>query len=144
MTVTHPEVTRLFMTIPEAVQLILLAASIGKGGETFVLDMGKPIRILDLAKALIRLSGLSPGRDIEIVFTGLRPGERLFEKLVNDHEKVWKTSHPKLLMAVSEGSERRAREEIIQHVALMESAIGADLAAKVCEPAKRLLAQARG
>ena len=144
VTVTHPEVTRLFMTIPEAVQLILLAASIGKGGETFVLDMGKPIRILDLAKALIRLSGLSPGRDIEIVFTGLRPGERLFEKLVNDHEKVWKTSHPKLLMAVSEGSERRAREEILQHVALMESAIGADLAAKVCEPAKRPLAQARG
>ena len=122
ITVTHPEVTRLFMTIPEAVQLILLAATMGEGGEIFVLDMGKPIRILDLAKALIRFYGLTPGRDIEIVFTGLRPGERLFEKLVNDHENVWKTPHPKLLKAVSEGSKRRAREEMSELVAVMTSA----------------------
>ncbi len=126
VTVTHEEVTRLFMTIPEAVQLILMAAPMGKGGETFVLDMGKPIRILDLAKALIRFYGLTPGEDIDIVFTGLRPGERLFEKLVNDHEKVWKTTHPKILMAVSEGSKRRAREEITELMASIEVGMNGD------------------
>jgi FlaA1/EpsC-like NDP-sugar epimerase/lipopolysaccharide/colanic/teichoic acid biosynthesis glycosyltransferase len=131
ITVTHPEVTRLFMTIPEAVQLILLSATMGEGGEIFVLDMGKPIRILDLAKALIRFYGLTPGRDIEIVFTGLRPGERLFEKLVNDHENVWKTFHPKLLRAVSEGSKRRAFEEMSELVEVMASA-DAELAS-LCE-----------
>jgi FlaA1/EpsC-like NDP-sugar epimerase len=132
VTVTHPDVTRLFMTIPEAVQLILQAAPMSKGGETFVLDMGHPIRILDLAKALIRLYGLTPGQDIEIVFTGLRAGERLFEKLVNDHEKVWKTSHPKILMAVSEGSKGRAQEEIQELVSALEAAPGG------CAPAKLL------
>ncbi|HLQ66939.1 MAG TPA: polysaccharide biosynthesis protein [Candidatus Limnocylindrales bacterium] len=132
VTVTHPDVTRLFMTIPEAVQLILQAAPMSKGGETFVLDMGHPIRILDLAKALIRLYGLTPGQDIEIVFTGLRAGERLFEKLVNDHEKVWKTSHPKILMAVSEGSKGRAQEEILELVSALEAAPGG------CAPAKLL------
>jgi FlaA1/EpsC-like NDP-sugar epimerase len=134
ITVTHPEVTRLFMTIPEAVQLILLAATVGEGGEIFVLDMGKPIRILDLAKALIRFYGLTPGRDIEIVFTGLRPGERLFEKLVNDHENVWKTFHPKLLRAVTEGSKRRASEEMSELVHVMASA-DAELA-HLCEAIK--------
>jgi FlaA1/EpsC-like NDP-sugar epimerase len=101
VTVTHAEVTRLFMTVPEAVQLILQAASMGRGGEVFVLDMGRPIRIVDLAKALIRMYGLTPGKDIEIAITGLRPGERLFEKLLNDHETVWKSAHPKILRAVS-------------------------------------------
>jgi FlaA1/EpsC-like NDP-sugar epimerase/lipopolysaccharide/colanic/teichoic acid biosynthesis glycosyltransferase len=123
ITVTHPEVTRLFMTIPEAVQLILLAATMGEGGEIFVLDMGKPIRILDLAKALIRFYGLTPGKDIEIVFTGLRPGERLFEKLVNDHERIWKTAHPKLLKAVSEGSKRRCLEEIGELMTSIEAGV---------------------
>jgi len=110
--VTHPEVTRLFMTVPEAVQLILHAASIGGGGEVFVLDMGKPIRIVDMAKALIRLYGLTPGKDIRIEFTGLRPGERLFEKLLNDHETVWKTAHPRILRAVSQRDEGDARGEL--------------------------------
>src|SRR5438445_6607924 len=105
VTVTHPEVTRLFMTVPEAVQLILHAANMGQGGEVFVLDMGKPIRIVDMAKALIRLYGLTPGKDIRIEFTGLRPGERLFEKLLNDDETVWKTAHPRILRAVSQGDE---------------------------------------
>ena len=112
VTVTHPEVTRLFMTVPEAVQLILHAASIGRGGEVFVLDMGKPIRIVDMAKALIRLYGLTPGKDIRIEFTGLRPGERLFEKLLNDDETVWKTAHPRILRAVSQGDEGDARGEL--------------------------------
>ena len=101
VTVTHPEVARLFMTVPEAVQLILLAETVGKGGEVFVLQMGRPIRILDMARALIRRYAPAQGKQIEIVFTGLRPGERLFEKLFNDYETVWKTPEPKLLMAIS-------------------------------------------
>ena len=112
VTVTHADVTRLFMTVPEAVQLILQAASMGHGGEVFVLDMGKPVRILDLAKALIRLYGLTPGKDIEIRITGLRPGERLFEKLLNDQETVWKSEHPKILRAVSRGALSTKQDEL--------------------------------
>ncbi len=100
ITVTHPEVARWFMTVPEAVQLILEAVTIGRGGEVFVLDMGKPVKIVDLARSVIRQYGLRPGKDIPIVFTGLRPGERLFEKLFNDRERVLKTAHPRILMAV--------------------------------------------
>jgi FlaA1/EpsC-like NDP-sugar epimerase/lipopolysaccharide/colanic/teichoic acid biosynthesis glycosyltransferase len=100
ITVTHPDITRWFMTVPEAVHLILESVTIGDGGEVFVLDMGKPVRILDLARSLIRQYGLEPERDIPIVYTGLRPGERLFEKLFNDHETVCKTAHPRILMAV--------------------------------------------
>ena len=124
VTVTHPEVTRLFMTVPEAVQLILHAASLGNGGEVFVLDMGKPIRIVDMAKALIGLYGLTPGKDIEIQFTGLRPGERLFEKLLNDNETVWKSGHPKILRAVSQGDDRDVREEMARLLCVSEQRIG--------------------
>jgi len=99
VTVTHANVTRWFMTIPEAVQLILETARIGRGGETFILDMGRPVRILDLARSLIRQHGREPGQDVPIVFTGLRPGERLFEKLTNDDETVWRTAHPRILAA---------------------------------------------
>ncbi|MBO5364801.1 MAG: polysaccharide biosynthesis protein, partial [Clostridia bacterium] len=96
LTVTHPEITRFFMTIPEAAQLVLQAATFAKGGEIFVLDMGKPVRIYDLAKNLIRLSGLRLGRDIDIVFTGLRPGEKLYEELLMDEEGLQKTAHNKI------------------------------------------------
>ncbi|TMQ73720.1 MAG: polysaccharide biosynthesis protein [Candidatus Eisenbacteria bacterium] len=99
VTVTHPDATRWFMTVPEAVKLILTASGIGRGGEVFVLDMGKPVRILDLARALIRQYGLRPERDVPIVFTGLRPGERVYERLFGECEVIQKTSHPRILMA---------------------------------------------
>ena len=101
VTVTHPEITRYFMTIPEAVSLILQAGAMGKGGEIFVLDMGDPVRIQDLAQQMIRLSGLEPGRDIEIVYTGLRPGEKLFEEILHESEGLQSTGHEKLLLARS-------------------------------------------
>jgi FlaA1/EpsC-like NDP-sugar epimerase len=101
VTVTHPEITRYFMTIPEAAQLILQAGSMGKGGEIFVLDMGEPVKITYLAEQLIRLSGKKPGEDIEIVYTGLRPGEKLYEELFHESEKLAGTSHPKILLANS-------------------------------------------
>ncbi len=96
VTVTHPEVIRYFMTIPEASQLVIQAGCIGRGGEIFVLDMGEPVKILDLAEELISLSGLTPYQDIEIVFTGLRPGEKLFEELLAAGEGIKPTRHAKI------------------------------------------------
>jgi FlaA1/EpsC-like NDP-sugar epimerase len=98
ITVTHPEMRRFFMTIPEASQLVLQAGAMGKGGEIFVLDMGEPVRIVELAEDMIRLSGLSPA-DIEIRFTGTRPGEKLYEELYFDDEQTLSTPHPKLRVA---------------------------------------------
>jgi FlaA1/EpsC-like NDP-sugar epimerase len=98
VTVTHPEITRYFMTIAEAGQLILQAGVLGKGGEVFVLDMGEPVRISYLAEQLIRLAGKEPGRDIEIVYTGLRPGEKLFEELFHAHESYVRTAHEKIYL----------------------------------------------
>ncbi|MEX2481910.1 MAG: nucleoside-diphosphate sugar epimerase/dehydratase [Gammaproteobacteria bacterium] len=99
VTVTHPEATRYFMTIPEACQLILQAAAVGRGGEIFVLDMGEPVNITYLAEQLIRLSGRVPGRDIAVVYTGLRPGEKLAEELFHADEGLAPTGHEKLLLA---------------------------------------------
>jgi len=101
VTVTHPDMTRYFMTIPEAVSLILQAGAMGKGGEIFVLDMGEPIRIVDLAEQMIRLSGYEPGVDIAIQFTGLRPGEKMYEELFHDAEPLQPTSHAKIMLAHS-------------------------------------------
>lgn len=98
LTVTHPEITRYFMSIPEAAQLVMQAGCMGKGGEIFVLDMGDPVKIVDLAKDMIRLSGLSEG-DIKIEFTGLRPGEKLYEELLANDENTLPTPHPKLRIA---------------------------------------------
>jgi FlaA1/EpsC-like NDP-sugar epimerase len=99
VTVTHPEITRYFMTIPEACRLVLEAGTMGKGGEVFIFDMGKPIKILDLAKKMVFLSGLDFTKDIEIVFTGLREGEKLYEELLNDKENTIPTHHEKILKA---------------------------------------------
>lgn len=99
VTVTDPEVSRYFMTIPEACQLVLEASAMGKGGEVFIFDMGKSIKIADLAKNMIRLAGLIPGKDIEIKFTGLRPGEKLYEELLTKEENSKPTYHPKIMIA---------------------------------------------
>lgn len=99
VTVTHPEVTRYFMTIPEACQLVLEAGTMGKGGEIFIFDMGSAIKIADLAKKMIYLSGFEPGRDIEIVYTGLREGEKLYEELLNNYEDTLPTHHKKIMIA---------------------------------------------
>ncbi len=99
VTVTHPEISRYFMTIPEACQLILQAAALGQGGEIFALDMGEPVRIRYLAEQMIRLAGKVPDRDIEIVYTGLRPGEKLFEELFHEQEDYSNTAHRKIFLA---------------------------------------------
>ncbi|NOQ24753.1 MAG: NAD-dependent epimerase/dehydratase family protein [Bacteroidales bacterium] len=99
ITVTHPEITRYFMTIPEACQLVLEAGAISKGKEIFIFDMGKSVKILDLAKKMIKLSGLTIGRDIQIKYTGLRPGEKLYEELLNDLENTIPTYHSKIMIA---------------------------------------------
>jgi FlaA1/EpsC-like NDP-sugar epimerase len=95
--VTHPDMTRYFMTIPEAVSLIVQAGSIGRSGQVFVLDMGEPVSILELARQMIRLSGKEPDRDVAIEFIGVRPGEKLHEELWGDGESVGQTPHPKIL-----------------------------------------------
>ncbi|MCM0755424.1 polysaccharide biosynthesis protein [Desulfovibrio aminophilus] len=118
VTVTHPEAARYFMSITEAAQLILQAGAMGRGGEVFVLDMGVPVRIADMARDLIRLSGKEPDRDVRIVFTGLRPGEKLSEELITEGEGILRTEHEKILVLgsappdpgfVARGVERLAR-----------------------------------
>jgi len=98
VTVTHPEVTRYFMSIAEAAQLILQAGAMGEGGEIFILDMGKPVRIVDMARDLIRLHGFEPDQDIPIQFVGLRPGEKLREELITQGEGIVATAHEKILV----------------------------------------------
>ena len=103
VTITHPDMKRYFMTIPEAALLVLEAGAMGQGGEIFVLDMGQPVRVLDMAKRLIELAGHGPEQEIEIVFTGLRPGEKLFEELETSDEAIAKTRHPKVFIGKIQG-----------------------------------------
>lgn len=117
VTVTDPGMTRYFMTIPEAAQLILQASSVGKGGEIFVLDMGEPVNIKYLAEQLILLSGKKPGEDIEIIYTGLRPGEKMHEELFQEDEELIPTSHPKLMLARSRALEIALVEQAIDEMA---------------------------
>ncbi|HVT40281.1 MAG TPA: nucleoside-diphosphate sugar epimerase/dehydratase [Gemmatimonadaceae bacterium] len=120
ITITHPEMRRYFMTIPEAVQLLLQAGALGSGGELFILDMGAPVKITDLARDLIRLSGLEEDVDIEIVFTGMRPGEKLYEEVLFGGENVIPTNHPKVLRFAGQSVERPLTEDID---ALIRSAV---------------------
>lgn len=122
ITVTHRDMTRYFMTIPEASQLVLQAGALGEGGEIFILDMGEPIKILDLAEDMIRLSGLTPYEDVDIVFTGIRPGEKLFEELEISGEKLLKTKHPKIYIGkIAE----HPQEEVIQMLNSLARAVEA-------------------
>jgi FlaA1/EpsC-like NDP-sugar epimerase len=116
VTVTHPEITRYFMTIPEACQLILQAMTLGRGGEIFALDMGEPVRIRYLAEQMILLAGKQPGRDVQIVYSGLRPGEKLFEELFHAQESYARTSHPKIWLAQTRPLSRSALEAALNQV----------------------------
>jgi FlaA1/EpsC-like NDP-sugar epimerase len=130
VTVTHPEITRFFMTIPEASQLVLQASSMGRGGEIFILDMGKPVRIADLARDLIRLYGYGEDQ-IRIEFTGLRPGEKLYEELLADDETTTRTPHPKLRIArareVDDGLLDELLPWLMQHRVLSDDEVRRDL-----------------
>ncbi len=120
VTLTHKDITRFFMTIPEAVRLVLQSYSYAKGGEIFILDMGKPVKIYDLAVNLIRLSGLRPNEDIKIKVTGLRPGEKLYEELLMDEEGLKKTAHSKIFIGQPTFSDYDTLKEDLK---LLENAI---------------------
>ena len=128
VTVTHKDVTRYFMTIPEAVGLVLQAGALGLGGEIFVLDMGEPVRIADMARQMIELSGYRPDEDIEIQYTGLRPGEKMFEELSHHREKLEDTGHPKIFRFVSKPPSLEVVERFFVEVGpLLHTADGAEI-----------------
>jgi FlaA1/EpsC-like NDP-sugar epimerase len=134
VTVTHPDVTRYFMTIPEACQLILQAGAMGEGGEIFILDMGTPVKIVDMAKDLIRLSGFEPDVDIKIEFVGLRPGEKLFEELITSGEGIVPTSHEKILVLRGQTCDQDRLNRVIEDLTkLAEEQNGAGIREKLQE-----------
>ena len=122
VTVTHPDMIRFFMTIPEAVQLVIQAGALGQKGEIFVLDMGEQVPIIELARNMIRLSGLEPEKDIPIEFIGIRPGEKLFEKLTWDHEERLATEHAKIIMVSNAGLDKTRLQQDLEE---LEKAVGA-------------------
>ena len=152
VTVTHPDMTRFFMTIPEAVQLVLQAAVLDEGGSILVLDMGEPVRIVDLAKDLISLSGLTPGEEVEIVYTGIRPGEKLYEELFQANEESLPTTHEKIFRTrtrapISEASLAGGIEAVIDAARDGDGDALAEALRQVLPnycPAKELLAEAGG
>jgi FlaA1/EpsC-like NDP-sugar epimerase len=124
VTVTHPNITRYFMTIPEAAQLVIQAGAMAQGGEIFILDMGESVKIVDLARDLIRLSGLEPDKDIEIEFTGLRPGEKLYEELLMEEEGLQATRYDKIFIVppvFTEIAVLKRELEILKEITLSES-----------------------
>ena len=128
ITVTHPEITRYFMTIPEACQLVLEAGTIGQGGEIFIFDMGKSVKIIDLVRKMIKLYGLTVGKDIEIIYTGLRPGEKLYEELLNDQENTLPTHHPQIMRAtVQEFEYERINNQVNELITLFSSQNNIDI-----------------
>jgi FlaA1/EpsC-like NDP-sugar epimerase len=137
VTVTHPEIKRYFMTIPESVQLILQASVRGQGGDVFVLDMGEQVRIADLARNMIVLSGLVPDRDIKIAFTGLRPGEKLYEELFEQDERIEPTSHGKIKRAVSQMPFTQG--ELYRHLEELESVLSRSDSDEVVRKLKTIL-----
>lgn len=116
VTITHPDIVRYFMTIPEACDLVLQAGTMGKGGEIFVFDMGEPVKIIDLARRMIKLSGLEPNVDIKIIYTGLRPGEKLYEELLSDDAKTMPTHNEKILISKDTNMEFRDIEKYTNHI----------------------------
>jgi FlaA1/EpsC-like NDP-sugar epimerase len=140
VTVTDPEMTRYFMTIPEASQLVLQAGALGTGGEIFILDMGEPVRILDLAEDMIRLSGLQPYEDIDIAFSGIRQGEKLFEELEITGENLLKTRHPKIFIGrIAE----HPPEEVGQMLSNFQTAVAESDEAKIRALFNHFLPEAR-
>jgi len=137
VTVTHPEMTRYFMTIPEAVHLVLEAGVLGTGGEIFVLDMGQPIKVLDLAADLIELSGLKPHEDVEIVFTGIRPGEKLHESLFRPGEVQAVSAHEKIL--VSRNGHTRSLHDLDEIIGRLEQLARQQYEADILEVLQRIL-----
>ncbi|MBN2295739.1 MAG: polysaccharide biosynthesis protein, partial [Pirellulales bacterium] len=126
VTVTHPEMTRYFMTIPEAAQLVLQAAATGQGGQIFLLDMGEPVRIADLARQMITLSGFRPGEDIDIVYSGVRPGEKLFEELKTKGEDIEPTTHPKVMVWAHEAHPWHRVEAAIDELSALQNCMERD------------------
>jgi len=116
VTVTHKEMTRYFMTIPEAARLVIEAGAMASGGEIFVLDMGEPVRIDDLARNMVRLAGLEADKDIRIEYVGLRPGEKLYEELVMSTEATEPTYHPRISKITDDGVTRESMEEGLRHL----------------------------
>lgn len=134
ITITHPEITRYFMTIPEACQLVLEASATGKGGEIFIFDMGNSVKIVDLAHKMIRLSGLTLDKDIQIVYTGLRPGEKLFEELLNVKENTLKTHHSQLLIAkIAPADYTKLKQQTNELIELFDSQNNQNIVAKMKE-----------
>ena len=122
ITVTHPDITRFFMTIPEACQLVLEAGAMGKGGEIFVFDMGQSVKIADLAKKMIQLAGLTLGKDIQIIYSGLRPGEKLFEELLATKENTLPTHNPQIMVGkVREYPHKEISEKVDALISLLQN-----------------------
>jgi FlaA1/EpsC-like NDP-sugar epimerase len=136
VTVTHPDMKRFFMLVAEAVQLVLIAAAQGRGGEIYVLDMGEPVRIIDLAENLIRLAGFMPYKEIGIEFTGLRPGEKLYEDLYDKTEKVLDSAHAKLKIVVPEAPPSMV---FMRHLSALEQYVKTHSGDKIIEEIQRIV-----